>query len=396
MKGIAAITGTGCVTAAGAGADRAWEALLRGQVLGHVHPAEGEMPGHLAARAPENAALEQGMTGLSYPRPARTTIMSMAAAQECWRNAGAEGNIDQDRTGCSMSRNFGQHDVVAQYNSVLWKKGPASVSGLQFVQTIGNTVLGKISLDFHLRGPSILNFGAPILGVALENLRDGEADGVLAGGVDELSLYALTRVALGGLAVTSGDPSGPYDAHRHGLLPGEGVAFLMLENPETARARGARALGYLRGHAAVTDRSNSSFDRNPDDIAECMRRALRDAEIAPGDVALICGAGTRLTCLDRAELQAIEKVFPAPPPLYSCKGALGETWGASAYVSSISALRALAAGVAPPTAGTTEVEAGFRVPVVLGRPAPIGKGAAMVLSFDMSGQNTAYIFTAEP
>ena len=396
MKGIAAVTGTGCVTVAGAGAGLAWDALLRGEVLGQVHPAEGDMPEHRTARAPGNAALEPGLTGLSYPRPSRTTIMSMAAAQECWRNAGAEGKIDQDRTGCSMSRNFGQHDVVAQYNRVLWDKGPASVSGLQFVQTIGNTVLGKISLDFHLRGPGILNFGAPILGVALENLRDGDADGVLAGGVDELSLYALTRVCLGGLAVTSGDPSGPYDARRHGLLPGEGAAFLMLEKPETARARGAQALGYLRGHAAVTDRSNSSFDRNADDIAECMRRAMQDAEIGSGDIALICGAGTRLACVDRAELQAIEKVFSAPPPLYSCKGALGETWGASAYVSAISVVRALAAGVAPPTAGTAEVEAGFRVPVVMDRPAPIGKGAAIVLSFDMSGQNSAYIFTAEP
>src|SRR5207249_4507459 len=104
------------------------------------------------------------------------------------------GQIDHDRAGCAMSRNFGQHDVVAQYNRVLWENGPASVSGLQFVQTIGNTVLGKVSLDLHLRGPSILNFGAPILGLALDTLRDDDADIMLVGGVDELSLYALTRV----------------------------------------------------------------------------------------------------------------------------------------------------------------------------------------------------------
>ena len=396
MNRIAAVTGIGCVTVAGVGAGQTWEALLRGQVLGQLHPAEGQMPQHWTARAPESAALEGLLFGLSYPRPSRTTILSMTAAQECWQNAGADGQIDHDRAGCAMSRNFGQHEVVGRYLRVLWEKGPASVSGLQFVQTISNTVLGKVSLDFHLRGPSILNLGAPVLGLALDTLRDDDADVMLVGGIDELSLYTLTRVCLGGIAALSDETFGPYDARRHGLLPGEGAAFLLLEKPEFAKARGAKVLGYLCGYASVADRSKNSFNRNEDDIGESIRRALEDSDVAAEDIALVCGAGTRLPNFDCAELQALEKVFPTPPVLFSCKGALGETWGASAYLSAISVLKAFSTGLAPPTAGTTELESGCRVPIIVERPAPVCQDIALVLSLDMSGQNSAYVFVSKP
>lgn len=395
MNRAAAITGMGCVTVAGAGVQKTWAALLDGKVLAEHHPSEAEMPEHWTARAPESAVLEPMLTGLSYPRPARTTILAMAAAQECWQSLCLNEQMDQHRTGCAMSRNFGQHDTVAQYNRVLWEKGPAAVSGLQFVQTIGNTVLGKISLDLHLRGPSILNFGAPVLGLALDNLRDNDADAMLVGGVDELSLYALTRVCLGGLAVLSEQPSGPYDRRRQGLVPGEAAAFLFLETPESAKSGDRKILGYLRGHASVTDRSPSSFECSAEDIAECVRRALADAEMVADEIAFVCGAGNRLPDFDRAELRALETVFPTPPPLYSCKGALGETWGAAAYLSVISVLLAFSSGQLPPTAGTTEPE-DCRVPVIIESAAPINRGATLVLSLDMSGQDSAYILTAEP
>ncbi len=395
MSGLAAVTGMGCVTVAGAGAAAAREALLRGEVLGQCRDA-GEMPAHWTARAPESTALEALLPGLGYPRPPRTVTLSLAAARECWRSGGGDDErIDHDRAGCAMSRNFGQYDVVTQYNHVLWEKGPASVSGLSFVQTIGNTVLGKVSLDLRLRGPSLMNFGAPVLGLALEALREGDADLMLAGGVDELSLYVLTRVVLGGLAAPCEQPSGPYDAEASGLLPGEAAAFLALETPESAQARGVEILGYLRGHASVTNGSPTSFERDPDDIVECIGRALEDAELAPADVTLVCGAGTRLPGFDERELVALERAFSEPPPLYSCKGALGETWGASAYLSAISVLQSLAAGTAPPTAGTTARGPDSKVPLVVGKPAPVRDGAALVLSLDLSGQDSAYLLTAE-
>jgi 3-oxoacyl-(acyl-carrier-protein) synthase len=396
MTRMAAITATGSVTTAGIGSASMLAALNQGKVLARLNSDLPKMPPYWTARAPENSALEAGLKGLSFPRPSRTSLLAMAAIQECWNSSGLTEEIELTRAGCAMSRNFAQHDVVAQYYGVLWEKGPAAVSGLQFVQTIGNTVLGKVSLDLHLRGPSILNIGAPVLGLALDILRDGDADWIFAGGVDELSQYALTRIYLDFNGAPADDPFGPYDARCSGMIPGEGAAFLLLENPQIAQSRGAAIKGYLRGHATVTDRSWNSFLRNADDVAECIRRALDDASITPAAVTVICGSGTRLPGFDSAELLAIEQVFPNPPQLYSIKGALGDTWGASAYLSAISLLEVLATGVAPAAAGTSQLDPNRRVPVIVGSSQPVAPGAALVLSCDMSGHNSAYVLTLHP
>lgn len=403
VKNSVAITGIGCVTGFGPGVERTWRSLLNGETAIHERPRdEAETsPTRFTTQAPPAATLEQFLSDLGFPKPPRTSMLALIAAQEAWEMAGLPEDIDRDRAGLILNRNFGQHQMVARYYQTLWRKGAGGVSGLQFVQTIANAVLGRVAISFQLRGPSTLIFGPPAFGPALDLLRDGQADVVLAGGLDELSDYVLTLCDICGLTPESSGLPGivrPYDRNRAGLIPGDGAVFFVLEQAGHARARGAKPLAYLRGYSTVSDRRalSNPLERNSDDIAECIRRALRDADVEAHDVACVSGAGAGLRNFDEMELRAIASVFISSPPVFSPKGALGETWGAAGGLSLLTAALALQRGTLPASAGTLEVDPVGLAPVVLGSPMSVSGRAALALSLDMAGQDTAFVVTGEP
>jgi dodecanoy-ACP synthase len=403
VTGPAAITGMGCVTGFGAGVEQTWQCLLKGESAARERPRRG-LNGtrcFLTTEGPDAACLEQMVPGLRYPRPARTTLLAKVASREAWQMANLDAGSKADRMGLIISRNFGQQQVVDRYYETLWDKGPTAVSGLLFVQSIANAVLGRIALDFGLRGPSVLNFGAPALGLALDLIRDDRADAILVGCLDELSDYALTLCNAHGLTPASaeGPPEArPYDRSRAGLVPGDGAVFFVLERPEFAASRGAHILGYLRGAASVMDRRSMTnpLERSHEDIAESIARALADAGIGRRDVMCVSGAAAGIRHYDEAEIEAIARTFAPAPPVFSVKGALGETWGAAAGLAFLAAILATTQGVLPPTAGTREVEPGWDVPVVTNSPANVSGSAALALGMDMTGQDSAYIFAKQP
>lgn len=403
MRSSVAITGVGCVTGFGAGVERTWSALLNGERAINERPQDEAQPGPtcFTSQAPSAAALEERLSDLGFPKPPRTSLLAMIAAQEAWNAAALPEDIDRDRAGLIINRNFSQHQAVVRYYQTLLRKGAGGVSGLQFVQTVANATLGRLAMGFQLRGPSTLIFGPPALGVALDLLRDDQADAVLAGGLDELSDYALKLCDIGCLTPASrGMPEGarPYDRNRAGLIPGDGAVFFVLEQVQYAKSRGANPLAYLRGYSAVSDRRalSNSLERNSEDIAECIRRALRDAGVEARDIACVSGAGAGLRNFDEMELRAIESVFDPAPPVFSSKGALGETWGAAGGLAILTAMLALKTGTLPATAGTSEVDSD-RVPVVIGSPAPVSGRAALAMSLDVASQNnSAFVIAGEP
>lgn len=401
----AAITGIGCVTGFGVGVKETWRALLAGESAAHeldeAERAANDQVTRLTTRAPSVAVLSKLATGLGFPPPPRTSLLALVAAREAWEMAQLSDKLAHERAGLMINRNFGQHAMVESYQTTLWDKGAGAVSGLQFVQTIANAVVGRLAITFQLRGASNLFFGAPALGAALDTLRAGRADVILAGGFDEISgivyslcdLHKLTPASQG-----ANEESRPYDRARAGLIPGDGAAFFVLERPEHARARGAQPLGYLRGYSSVGD-SRSLRDpatRERADVAECIRRALADADIESSDIAYISGAAAGLRQFDEVETEATSEVLPHRPPLSSVKGALGETWGAAGCLSIMSALLALGAGQAPPTANLREPEASCAANLVKDAPLSFSGCAALALSFDMTGQDSAFVLTTEP
>jgi 3-oxoacyl-(acyl-carrier-protein) synthase len=398
MMRAAAITGAGCVTGFGVGVEPMWRALLNGQRALRergVQPLNGVRT-RMTAQAPSLEELQDFVSVSGFTRLPRTTLLAKVAAEQALAMAGLTNGFDRDRIGFMINRHFGQHDVTDEYQQTLWDKGPGAVSGLQFVQSISNAVLGRIAIDLQLRGPSILSFGPLSLEHALDVLRNEQADAVLIGGVDEASeLVFLLCDSCGISPASQGQPEEvrPYDLHRSGLIPGDGAIFLVLEQPTHAAARGATSLGYLRGCASVSDRASLSNQatRHKGDVVASINRALQDAELLAADLGFVSGAAAGLRQFDEVEAQAIADVVPGKVPVTSIKGALGETWAAAGGLSLLTALLALRDGKLPPTVGTTEVDPACPSRIVINRAIDVAGEAALALSLDMTGQNCAYV-----
>ncbi|MGD0774882.1 MAG: beta-ketoacyl synthase N-terminal-like domain-containing protein [Candidatus Solibacter sp.] len=330
MSTSAAITGIGCVSAHGIGVERIWRALLDGEPAPRTRRKRADGTCGISLEAPAADFLSASAPASGTTRPSRPALLTQIAAEEAWTASGAGAVVDRDRAGLIVNRNFGQHQVIAEYYEKLWTKGPSAVSGLQFVQTIANSVLGALAIRFRLRGPSTMHFGAPSPGAALDLLRDAAADVFLAGGFDELSDYIFEFCYRGGLTSSSGAglAGSPYAAASRGLIPSDASVFFVLERHEYAAARGVKPLAWLNGFATVTDRRavRNPAERDSHDIVEAIRRGLRDAGRQPGDVSCISGAANGLAAIDGPELEAIAEVFPmscrlppAPPPRRAIK-----------------------------------------------------------------------------
>jgi len=400
-KPSVAITGVGCVTAFGQGVQQLWTEIKRGHtaVLTRNSDKPYLPPLVLTAQAPPMEVESQSF-GSGLYRPSRTSVLARLAASEAWSMSGISGQFDPDRTALLINRNFGQHDLTGGYYERLWDKGPGGVSGLQFVQTIANAVLGHLALVMGLRGPSLLSLGPSSLGLAVDTLRDGKADVVLAGSVDELSGYVLTLCHLGEVAAHYDQELNqprPYDSRRSGLVPGEAAVFFVLETLAHAQARGASPLAFLRGYACVTDERSLSnpLHRSEREIEAAISRALADSGTDQEELAAISGAGAGLHDFDEMELEGICRALFAPPPVLSVKGAIGETWGAAGGLSVLTGVLALREGVLPPTVNSEAPESRGAVRVA-SKELAIKGTAVLALSLDMCCQNCAYVCAAEP
>lgn len=389
----AAITSMGCVSAYGVGVPELWRGLLANEPAPRSLRNRRDGSQGFSAESPAVDVLSISAPASGVSRPTRPAMLARIAAEQAWTSSGIAANVAPDRAGLIVNRNFGQHQVIGQYYEKLWTKSPSAVSGLQFVQTIANSVLGTLAMEFRLRGPSTMHFGAASLGAALDLLRDDAADAILVGGFDELSDYIFEMCHCCSLA--SGEIAArPYHGASSGLTPGDGSAFFILERPEHARARGARPLAYLKGYATVTDHRavRNPVERDAGDIAEAIRRGLRDADMSPEDVSFVSGAANGYSAFDQPELEAVATALPKRPDIFSVKGGVGETWGASGGISIVAAVRALVEKTVPPTVGApVSIGSNF----VTGKPAPLRKGAAVVLSMEMSGQDSAFILSDE-
>ena len=193
---------------------------------------------------------------------------------------------------------------------------------------------------------------------AVDVLRAGRADVMLAGGADSFSRITYTGFArLGAIAP---ERCQPFDRNRKGMIPGEGAAVLVLERLERALARGARVYAELAGYGLSCDAHHmTAAHPEGDGAARAMQRALADAGAAPGDVSYISAHGTGTPTNDRLENQAVRRVFGAAAkntPMSSIKSMIGHTMGAASAIEAAVCALAVALDRIPPTMNLEEPE----------------------------------------
>ncbi len=393
------VTGIGAVTPLGVGA----RALHERWSSGACGIRDGEAP--CADFDPRDflAAKEARRTDLF-------TQLALAAGAEAVADAGWGDELPYDpvRVGCVLGTGIGGIATLAAGQDALREGGPRSVSPLAVPLMMSNAGAAALSMRHDLRGPTLAvstacASGAHALGCALRLLQNREADAVLAGG-SEATLMPLARAAFGALDALS--PSGvsrPFDELRDGFVMGEGAALLVLERRESARSRGARVHGTIRGYGASSDAHHLTAPREDGaGQAAAIRAALEDAGVDATEVGYVNAHGTSTPLNDRAETSAIKLALgehALAVPVSSTKSAIGHLLGAAGAVEAVATLLALRERIAPPTLGLTTPERGLDLDYVQGIARPLrlaSQAPALGLSnsFGFGGHNAVLCLEA--
>ncbi len=413
------VTGLGAVTPAGRGVADAWEGVLAGKAAAALDPAldAAGSPVTLACRVPAfdpDAELGRG----TKRRTDRYAQLALLAAAEALAHAGLlepteddpyGAGVDdalRDRVGLLLGSGIGGAETWdSEYPNYL-DRGPSRTSPLFIPKMLSNTAAGAIAIRAGARGPNMTvntacAAGASAIHVARDLLRSGQADVMVAGGVEAgITGLAVSAFAQMGALTRNDDPgsaSRPFDVDRDGFVMGEGAGILVLEREDDARARGAEVLAVVAGAGASADAHHATAP--PEDGAGAvlaMERALADAGIAADDVGHVNAHGTSTPLNDAAESRAVRAVFGAAADrvaLTSTKGVTGHLLGAAGAVEAIFAIQALRRSLVPPTAGTRTVDPAIDLDVVVDAPREVSLDAVMSNSFGFGGQNASLLFT---
>jgi 3-oxoacyl-[acyl-carrier-protein] synthase II len=244
--------------------------------------------------------------------------------------------------------------------------------------------------------------GNNAIGEALEMIRRGAADAMIAGG----SEAALVPVAMAGMNVMTAlstrndDPataSRPFDKERDGFLMGEGAGMVILEELEHAQARGATILGEVSGYGTTDDAHHISAPaENGAGAAIAMKLAVENANLSLSDIGYINAHGTSTPLNDKSETAAIKTVFGEQAyniPVSSTKSMTGHLLGASGAIEAVFCLLAMREHILPPTMNYRTPDPECDLDYVPNQPRKASPKHVMSNSFGFGGHNATLIFS---
>jgi 3-oxoacyl-[acyl-carrier-protein] synthase II len=387
-----AVTGAGCLCAAGADLDACLAALFAGRRA--PEPPRLFSTGH-PVRYPVFEVPEEFFPA-SVPVDSevlRTARLAVAASAEALADAGWEpvrlGNL---RVGVIIGTTVGSAmNNEAFYRDYRSGRRPGMAPIRRFLRS---NPASEVARHFGLNGPvqTVVNAcssGTDAVGIAAQWLRDGLCDLVLAGGADE-----LCRTTCNGfisLMIADGEPVRPFDRTRKGLNLGEGAGMLVLESDELAGERPGRVRARVVGYGGACDAHHLTA---PHPEGAGLTRALQEALAAcgagPADIAFVNAHGTGTPDNDRVESRVLAEVLPGVPFL-STKGFTGHTLGAAGGIEAALTLAFLEQGRIPASIGFAEADPELPVTPVREATATPGR-LALSQSLAFGGNNAVIVF----
>jgi 3-oxoacyl-[acyl-carrier-protein] synthase II len=365
MKRRVVITGMGAITPLGCSVDAMWQGLLAAKsgvkTLTTIKTDDFKI--NFGGDIPEFDASNY-MSPRDAKRVDRFTHFAVAGCKEAVADSGIDfSEEDSFRCGVILGSGIGGLCEIEKQMEKLLYKGPDRVSPMTIPKLMLNAAGGNISIEFGLRGPNYTVATAcasatNAIGDAFKSIQYGDADVMITGGTEA----ALTRMGMAGfqnmkaLSDRNDEParaSRPFDLDRDGFVLSEGAGILVIEELERAKARGANIHAEIFGFGASGDAGHIT---QPDDqgsgAGRAMQCALDDAGVNPEDIGYINAHGTSTPLGDKAETQAIKRVFGEHAykvSISSTKSQLGHSLGASGGMEAIIVAKALRHAVIPPT-----------------------------------------------
>ena len=376
-----AVTGLGVVSPCGIGVDAFWDGLLAPAPLGlrHVHDFD---PAPLFD-SPKDAR-----------RADRFTQLALGAATEALAHSGPL-QADPSRIGTWIGTGIGGLHTLEEQVRVYDTKGARRVSPFMVPMLMPNAAAAAVSMRHGFQGPcettcTACAAGTQSIGNAFRLIATGRCDAAVAGSTEA----TMTEVCIAGFtnmtAMSAEALSRPFDRDRDGFVIAEGAGVLVLEELETARARGATILAEIIGAASNADAHHiTAPSPGGTGALACMELALADAGLEPDQVAHVNAHGTSTPANDAAEAEAIVKLFGADgPPVTSIKGVTGHSLGAAGSIEAVSVVLSMQKGLIPPTAGYQTPDPDMApIDIVVGAPREWTPGPTLSNSFGFGGHN---------
>lgn len=393
------VTGLSAVTSIGIGREEFWSHLLEGRSgIGLVESFDTSryqvhLGGEVKAFRPDGFVQRLNAASMG-----RASQLAIAASRLALDDAGiSPEGVDPVRAGVSMGTTSGEPEWIERFDD-MELAGQRDRIGSEFLDRYPCHVLAaNVASELGFRGvnlviPTACAAGNYALAYALDTIRAGDADVMLAGGSDAFSRITYTGFArLGAIAP---ERCQPFDRHRRGMIPGEGSAVLVLETLDRALGRGARIYAELAGYGLSCDASHMTAPQG-DGAVRAMQTALRDAGVTPDDISYISAHGTGTTANDRIETIAVKQAFGDAAqrvPISSIKSMLGHTMGAASAIEAAACVLAVWDDRIPPTINLEEADPECDLDYVPGTARNVRVEAAMNNAYAFGGNNASVIF----
>ena len=403
------VTGMGMVSPVGHTVEESWDNILAGK--------SGAAPIETFDVSAYNTRFSASVRDFdisAYLAPKESRKMDvfvqygMAAGMQAMVDSGLEITEENaPRVGCSIGSGIGGIGQIEKNAEIVKTSGPRKISPFFVPGSIINMISGNLSVKYNLQGPNLAivtacTSGTHNIGIGARLIALGDADAMLVGGAE----MATTPVGLGGfsaaraLSTRNDDPaaaSRPWDKDRDGFVLGDGAGVLLIEEYETAKARGAKIYAEITGFGMSGDAYHMTLP--PEDgrgAAASMNNAVRDAGIALDKINYINAHGTSTNAGDVAESRAVESVLgsaAAQVAVSSTKSMIGHLLGAAGAVEAIFSVLALRDQVAPPTINLDNPDEGCDLNYVPNDAQERAIHSVLTNSFGFGGTNGSLLFS---
>jgi len=398
------VTGLGATTPVGGDVASSWSALLEGR--SGIKTLTEDWVDTVPVKFAGPAAVDPSTV---IPRPEarrldRAEQFALIAAREAWKDAGSP-EVDSDRLGVVVGSGIGGITTILSAYDTFREKGWQRLSPFTVPMLMPNGPAGWIGLEFGATAGvhatvSACATGAEAIGYAIDMIRSGRADVVIAGGT-EAAIHPLniaSFAAMRAMSTRNDEPeraSRPFDKNRDGFVLGEGAGILVLESYEHAKARGARIYAEAAGVGYSADAHHiAQPEPTGEGIKKATRRMLADSGLSGEDIKHVNAHATSTPAGDVVETIAIAETIGPHPLVTSTKSLTGHLLGGAGGIETVFTVKALHERVVPATANVDDLDDGIKVDIVYGEPRelPQGRIAAVNNSFGFGGHNVAVAF----
>ncbi|MEY4479676.1 MAG: 3-oxoacyl-[acyl-carrier-protein] synthase 2 [Bacillota bacterium] len=358
------VTGMGVITALGRDLETFWGNLLAGKSgVSHIEAFDTtEYTTKIAAEI-KNWNPEDYVERKDARKMDRFVQFAVAASLSALKDANLNISEDTDpeRVGVIVGSGIGGLLTWEEQHRALVEKGPKRVSPFFIPMMIANMASGQVSILTGAKGPNSTAVtacatGTNSIGDSFKMIQRGDADVMICGGAEATisPMGVAGFCSMRAMSVRNDDPthaSRPFDVDRDGFVMGEGSGVLILESLEHALKRGARIYGEVIGYGMSGD-AHHMTDPDPEGASRCMKRAIRDAGIAPSEIDYINAHGTSTPVGDKSETKAIKTALGDAAykvAVSSTKSMTGHLLGAAGGIEAIASLLAIKDGIIPPT-----------------------------------------------